>query len=26
MMPEGRIVSVRVTHIQDGILQAEVIE
>jgi hypothetical protein len=25
-MPEGRIVSVRVTHIQDGILQAEVIE
>jgi threonylcarbamoyladenosine tRNA methylthiotransferase MtaB len=26
MMPEGLIISVRVTHIQDGILQAEVIE
>jgi len=26
MMPEGRIVSVRVTHIQDEVLQAEVIE
>jgi threonylcarbamoyladenosine tRNA methylthiotransferase MtaB len=26
MMPEGHIISVRVTHIQDEVLQAEVIE